>query len=109
MSGWCPAIRFDSFKTASGAGDSSGRTTSTCASRVPRESILEAVNTLALVETYPHDKYLPSYLVFGRAGVDAFHVLVAVDVEGDNVRIVTAYRPDVREWQDDLKTRRPKQ
>jgi hypothetical protein len=76
---------------------------------IPRESILETVETLELVEAYPHDKYLPSYLVLGRSGAEAFHVLVAVDVEGDNVRIVTAYRPDAGEWQDDLKTRRPKQ
>ncbi|MBI4569440.1 MAG: hypothetical protein HY719_13680 [Planctomycetes bacterium] len=31
-----------------------------------------------------------------------FHVLAAVDVEGDNVRVVTAYRPDAAEWRDDL-------
>ena len=61
------------------------------------------------MEAYPDDKYLPSYLVLGRAGADTLHVLVAVDVEGDNVRVVTAYRPDAGEWLDDLKTRRPKQ
>ena len=76
---------------------------------IPRESILAAVEALELVETYPDDKYLPSYLVLGRAGADTLHVLVAVDVEGDNVRVVTAYRPDAGEWLDDLKTRRPKQ
>ena len=76
---------------------------------IPRESILGAGETLEMVEAYPDDKYLPSYLVVGRVAADAFHVLVAVDVEGDNIRIVTAYRPDAGEWQDDLKTRRPKQ
>jgi hypothetical protein len=74
---------------------------------IPRESILDAVETFELVEAYPDDKYLPSYLVLGRAGADAFHVLFATDVESDNVRVVTAYRPDAAEWQDDLKTRRP--
>ena len=73
-----------------------------------RDSILGAVETLELVEAYPDDKYLPSYLVLGRTGADAFHMVVAVDMEGDNVRVVTAYRPDAGEWQDDLKTRRPK-
>lgn len=73
---------------------------------IPRESILAAVETFELVEAYPDDKYLPSYLVLGRAVADAFHVLFAADVEGDNVRVVTAYRPDPAEWQDDLKTRR---
>jgi hypothetical protein len=32
--------------------------------------------------------------------------LFAVDVEGNNVRVVTAYRPDPGEWGPDLKTRR---
>ena len=40
---------------------------------------------------------------------EPYTVLVAVDVEGDSIRIVTAYRPDVEDWLDDLKTRRPKQ
>ena len=73
---------------------------------IPRESILGVVENLELVEAYPDDKYLPSYLVLGRAGADALHALIAVDVEGDNVRVVTAYRPDAGERQDDLKTRR---
>jgi len=76
---------------------------------IPRESILGAVETLELVEAYPDDKYLPSYLVLGQASGEALHVLVGVDVEGDNVRVVTAYRPDAGEWQDDRKTRRPNQ
>ena len=73
---------------------------------IPRESIIGAVETLELVEEYPDDKHLPSYLVLGRLGPDTFHVLVAVDVEGDNVRVVTAYRPDAAEWHEDLKSRR---
>jgi len=32
---------------------------------IPRESILGVVDTLELVEAYPEDKYLPSYLVLG--------------------------------------------
>jgi len=75
---------------------------------IARESIFAAVDTFELVEAYPDDKYLPSYLLLGRAGSDAFHVLFAADVEDDNVRVVTAYRPDAAEWHDDLKTRRPR-
>jgi hypothetical protein len=76
---------------------------------IPRETILAAVDGYELVEAYPDDKYLPSYLFLARHGSEAFHVLFAADVEGDNVRrIVTSYRPDPREWQADFKTRRPK-
>ena len=69
-----------------------------------RAEILDAVDSYEIVESYPEDKYLPSYLVMGAS---SFHVQFAVDVEGDNVRIVTAYRPAPDEWEADLKTRKP--
>ena len=75
---------------------------------ISREAILAAVDSYQMVEAYPEDKYLPSYLILARHGPEAFHVLFAVDVEGDNVRVVTSYRPDRGEWQDDMKTRRPR-
>jgi hypothetical protein len=62
------------------------------------------VATYELVESSPGDKYLPSCLILARHPTEAFHVLFAVDVQGDNVRAVTAYRPDPAEWQPDLKT-----
>ncbi len=63
---------------------------------ITRSEILEAVDSYLLVESYPEDKYLPSYLVLG---LESFHVLFAVDFENDNVRVVTAYRPDPDEWE----------
>jgi hypothetical protein len=75
---------------------------------IPREVISSSVDTYELVEAYPGDKYLPSYLLFARHGSEAFHVLFATDVEGGNVRVVTSYRPDPQEWHPDMKTRRQK-
>ena len=72
----------------------------------PREFILDAVDSYEIVESYPGDKYLPSYLVLARRPGDAIHVLFAADLEGNNVRVVTAYRPSPDEWDDDLRTRR---
>ena len=73
---------------------------------VPRRAVLDAVEKYEIVEAYPEDKYLPSYLVLARHGHEAFHILFATDVEGKNVRIVTVYRPDPQEWGPDLRTRR---
>ncbi len=70
---------------------------------ITRDEILDAVDGYAIIESYPEDKYLPSYLVLAAV---SFHVQFATDVAGDNVRIVTAYRPDPDEWESDLKTRR---
>lgn len=73
---------------------------------ITRGEILDAVDRYEVIEAYPEDKYLPSYLVLAKQGVSAFHVLFATDVEDDNVRIVTAYHPDPQEWEPDLRTRR---
>ena len=70
---------------------------------IARTEILEAVDSYSIVESYPEDKYLPSYLVL--AG-ETFHVLFAVDIEGGNVRVVTAYRPDPNEWEPGFRVRR---
>lgn len=60
--------------------------------------LLNAATTLELLESYPDDKYLPSYLVRGQSDEIVFHALIAADVEGDNVRIVTMYVPRTEEW-----------
>ena len=73
---------------------------------ISRQEILDAVDSYEIVEEYPDDKYLPSYLVLAQCGTKAFHILFAADVEDENVRVVTAYRPDTRSWLPDLKTRR---
>ena len=75
---------------------------------IRRETILAAVDTFELVEAYPTDKYLPSYLLLARNDADVLHVLFAVDIAGDSVRAVTAYRPDPDEWEADLRSRRRK-
>ena len=72
---------------------------------IARDMIVGAAS-FDMIEAYPDDKYLPSYLLLGRRGDASFHVLFGADVEGKNVRVVTAYYPSLDEWKDDLKTRR---
>lgn len=71
-----------------------------------RDQIVDAVDSYEILEAYPKDKYLPSYLLYARSGSAAFHVLFAVDCEDENVRVVTAYHPDPAQWSSDVKTRR---
>lgn len=75
---------------------------------ITRETIIAAAESYEIVEAYPDDKYFPSYLLLGRLNEEAFHALFGTDVEGQNVRVVTAYYPNPEEWEKDLKTRRPK-
>ena len=49
---------------------------------IAREMIIAAAESYEVVEAYPDDKYFPSYLLLGRRGGKAFHVLFGVDVDG---------------------------
>lgn len=73
---------------------------------IARERIIQAAESYEIIEEYPEDKYFPSYLLLGRQGEEAFHALFGTDVDGQNVRIITAYYPSPEEWEADLKTRR---
>jgi hypothetical protein len=73
---------------------------------ISRQAILDAVDTYEIIESYPEDKYLPSYLVYATGEHEVFHVLFAVDVPAEQVRVITAYRPDPEAWESDQKTRR---
>ena len=68
--------------------------------------IRAAMGTLEIIEAYPHDKYLPSYLLRGESEGCVFHAQIATDVEGDNIRVVTMYTPDPNEWDEGLRLRR---
>ena len=73
---------------------------------IPRAEILAAVDSYEIVEAYPEDKYLPSYLIRAVGERSLLHILFAVDTEGEHVRIVTAYRPNPDRWSDDARRRR---
>jgi len=70
------------------------------------QALRNAIDSLEIIEAYPEDKYLPSFLVRGEANGAVFHAQVATDVEGDNIRVVTMYTPDADEWEDGFRKRR---
>ena len=51
------------------------------------ETLVNGVVSLEILEAYPHDKYLPSYLLRGEFRGEVFHAHVATDTEGGNVRV----------------------
>lgn len=74
--------------------------------RLTTGMIRNAMATLEILEAYPQDKYLPSFLVRGESEACVFHAQIATDVEGENIRIVTMYTPDPKEWDEGLRSRR---
>ena len=73
---------------------------------IPRDVIIAAVDTFEIIESYPQDKYMPSYLLCAEHNDIMFHLLVALDTENGNVRIITAYRPSPGKWDAEGKKRR---
>ena len=61
-------------------------------------TLLSAAATLEIIESYPDDKYLPSFLLRGESEGSAFHAHIATDREGTNVRVVTMYWPTLDKW-----------
>jgi hypothetical protein len=73
---------------------------------ISRSAIKDSCGHYEIIEPYPEDKYLPSYLVRSEHQNDVLHILFAIDVKSDNVRIITAYRPTVEEWETGFRSRR---
>ncbi len=70
------------------------------------EILIKGADSLEIIESYPDDKYLPSFLLRGEFEARVFHVQIAADVEGGNVRIVTMYIPAPEEWDSEFRARR---
>ena len=57
------------------------------------------------IETYPTDKPFPSRLILGWSGSRPIHVVAADDASAQETIIVTAYQPDIEEWESGFKRR----
>lgn len=73
---------------------------------IPQSAIIDYHHRYEIIEQYPEDKYFPSYLVRSECTDYILHILFAVDMEDDNIRIITAYRPTLDDWEDGFRIRR---
>jgi hypothetical protein len=73
---------------------------------ISRQAVLSSLDTYELIEEYPKDKYLPSYLIYAKYENQIIHIHIAADLKNDSVIIITVYTPTLDKWQDDFKTRR---
>ena len=60
-----------------------------------------------IIEDYPNDRPLPSYLILGFAeNQKPIHAVVAIDVDEQIIWVITVYSPSLREWEDGYKRRK---
>lgn len=70
-----------------------------------RESVIHALNHGFVIEDYPEDVPYPSCLVLGRDVHDSpMHIVCAFD--GTTIWMVTVYKPDDADWNEDYSVRR---
>ena len=67
--------------------------------------VLSCVKTGEIIEEYPNDYPFPSVLILGKTINNTVLHLVCAKGQ-NNVWMITVYEPDIKEWYDDLRTRR---
>ncbi len=64
------------------------------------------VKTGETIENYPDDTPYPSRLILGFAGKRPLHVVIAENIEDNEVIIITVYEPDPILWESDFRRRK---
>ncbi|MBU3840099.1 MAG: DUF4258 domain-containing protein [Candidatus Ruminococcus intestinipullorum] len=72
---------------------------------ITTSDILSCISTGKIIEEYPNDYPFPSCLILGLSiNKQYLHVVVGSNLE--TLWIITAYYPDVQQWEYDLQTRK---
>lgn len=72
--------------------------------KITSDEVINCIQNGEIIEEYPDDRPLPSCLVLGMADKRILHIVVGC---GDEyISIITAYEPDITEWEPDFKTRK---
>ena len=73
--------------------------------QISRTQVLHALTQGQIIENYPNDYPIPSFLFLVREP-EPLHVVVAYDAQTLQCHIITAYHPDLRHFETDFVTRR---
>lgn len=72
---------------------------------IKADDIIHCIELGEIIKQYVDDKPLPSCLVLGESlEGKPLHIVISKDAEF--IYLITAYYPDVTQWQADLKTRK---
>ena len=74
---------------------------------ISRDEVVTAIMNGEVIEVYPTDRPNPSCLIL-HVESDPVHVVAAADSAARICHIITAYRPELEHFEQDLRTRRIK-
>lgn len=67
--------------------------------------VVNCIATGEIIKQYEDDKPFPSCLILGMA-VNNKYIHVVVSYDGEYIHLITAYYPNVEQWEPDFKTRK---
>lgn len=73
---------------------------------ISREMVKEVLKDGEIIEDYPDDKPYSSALFLGWIRGEPLHVVAALDSLTLSCFVITAYKPDLKHFESDFKTRR---
>lgn len=75
--------------------------------RITVSEVEEVLLNPTLIESYPDDKPLPSYLIGGKTTLGrALHIVIALDEPAKYIWIITVYEPDTSIWENEYQKRK---
>jgi hypothetical protein len=72
---------------------------------ISRDEVKEVISLGEIIEEYPNDYPLPSYLMFYN-DIKPLHVVLSYNETNHKTYIITAYQPNLNHFEADFKTRR---
>lgn len=75
---------------------------------ISAEEVKQVLTVGETIETYATDKPFPSRLILGWSGARPLHVVAADDEQSGETIIVTVYQPNLDEWEQGFKRRKPR-
>ena len=72
--------------------------------KIKSYEVLNCIYNGEIIEEYPNDRPLPSCLIYGVVNTRNLHTVLSSD--RITVYIITAYEPDLTEWESNFKTRK---
>ena len=73
---------------------------------IQREEVIKTLLRGEIIEMYKYDTPFPSMLYFAMVNNRPLHVVAAFEKVNSKVYIITAYEPNVEEFESDFKTRK---
>jgi len=72
---------------------------------ISRDSVKQAILSGSVIEAYPDDYPIPSYLICSLEP-EPLHIVLSYNAINSEIHIITIYRPDLEHFKSDFITRK---